>query len=164
MSETDCALAADAKVETPEGPMAIRAVAGKAIAVFTRDPNGRVRFRMMQNVRKILEQQPVLKLTFENGRTVRVGPTQVLFKNGMVACRAAALSVGDDLECAFHFPAGYEFTDDRTHTRRVSSRCLRLTAIEPGGTADLYALSVHQSQCFMVTAGVLCKAEEAAAP
>ncbi len=162
MSASDCALAADAKVETPEGPMAIRTVAGKAIAVFTREPGGRMRFRMMQNVRKILEQQPVLKLTLENGRTVRVGPAQVLFKNGMVACRADALCVGDDLESAFHFPAGYEFSDDRTHTRRVSSRCLRLTAIEPGGSADLYAVSVHESQCLMVTAGVLCKAEDAA--
>ena len=143
--------------------MAIRTVAGKAIAVFTRDAARRMRFRMMHNVRKLLEQQPVLKLTLENGRSVRVAPAQVLFKKGMIACRADAVSPGDELECAFHFPAGYEFADDRAQMRRTSSGCLRVTAIEPAGTADLYALSVHASQCLMLSAGVLCKAEDAPA-
>ena len=159
MSRPVCALAADTKVETPEGAMAIRTVVGKAIAVFTREPAGRVRFHMMLNVRKTAEQQPVLKITLENGQAFRVGPDQVLFKHGMVECRADALQVGDQLEPAFHFPAGYEFHDDLTGGSRPSSASLRIEHIEAGGTADIYSLNVNQTGCFFLTAGVLCKAE-----
>ena len=43
----ECALAADTKVETPEGALTIKGLAGKVVAVFTRDADGRVRFRLM---------------------------------------------------------------------------------------------------------------------
>ena len=87
----ECAVAADTKVETPEGGLTIKSLAGKAVAVFTRDGDGRVRFRMMLDIRKSAEQQPVLKITLENEMSFRVGPEQVLFKQGMVEARAAAL-------------------------------------------------------------------------
>lgn len=159
MSRPVCALAADTKVETPEGAMAIRAVAGKAIAVFTRELSGRVRFRMMLNVRKVGDEQPVLRVTLENRHAFRVGPEQVLFKKGMVECRADALQIGDELEPAFHFPAGYQFRDD-AGTSTTSSASLHITAVEPGGVAEIYSLSVNQTGCFYLTAGALCKAEE----
>ncbi len=152
-------LAAETKIETPEGPMTVRAAAGKAIAVFTRDGEGHVRFRLMRNVRKTLEQQPVLKITLENGRAFRVAAAQVLFRRGMQECAAEAVRVGDDLECVFHFPAGYAFTDDHNGSLRESNHCLRVVAVEPGGSADLYALEVNASRCFMLSAGVLCKAD-----
>ncbi len=162
MSDGVCALAADTKVETPEGSMAIRTVAGKAIAVFTRTLQGRVRFRLMQNVRKTAEQQPVLKITLETGQSFRVAPQQVLYKKGMEECPAAALQVGDLLEAAFHFPQGYQFQDDPSGAAVQSNACWRVTGIEPAGTADLYALSVNQSEWFVLAAGVFCKAEESA--
>ena len=159
MSDAVCGLAADTKVETPEGALAIRTVAGKAIAVFTRDPSGRVRFRVMQNVRKTAEQQPVLKVTLETGQSFRVAPDQVLFKKGLAECRADALQVGDALEPAFTYPDGYQFADDRTGGERASGARLRVMGIEPGGTADIYSLGVNQTGCFFLSAGVLCKAE-----
>ena len=158
MSDRVCALAADTKVETPEGAMAIRAVAGKAIAVFTREA-GRVRFRMMLDVRKLAEQQPVLKITLETGESFRVAAEQVFYKKGMVECRADALRIGDHLEATFHYPEQYQFIDDTTGETRSSPAALRVTEVGSGGTADLYTLGVKQTGCFFLTAGVLCKAE-----
>jgi phage terminase large subunit-like protein len=157
MSPDVCGLAADTKVETPEGAMAIRAVAGKAIAVFTRE-QGRVRFRLMQNVRKVAEQQPVLRITLENGHSFRVAPYQVLFKKGMVECPASALEPGDALEPAFTYPEGHRFRDDADGGERDSDASLRIGAVAAGGTADVYTLGVNQTGCFFLTAGVLCKA------
>jgi hypothetical protein len=154
-----CAVAADTKVETPEGGLTVKSVAGKAVAVFTRDADGRVRFRIMRDVRKVAEQQPVLKITLENGQSFRVGPEQVLFKKGMIECRADALRSGDELVPAFHFPEGYQFHEDGTGTARESLGSWRVTAVEPGGAADIYVLGVNKTGCFFVTAGVLCKAE-----
>lgn len=163
MSVGACAVAADTKVETPEGAMAIRTVAGKAIAVFTREPSGTVRFRLMLNVRKTAEQQPVLKITLENGQSFRVGPDQVLFKKGMVECRADTVGPGDLLEPAFHYPDSYPFRNDASGSEQPSVAGWRVTAVEPGDAADLYSLGVNQTECFFLTAGVLCKAEGAAA-
>lgn len=159
----DCAVAADTKVETPEGALSIKSLAGKAVAVFTRDADGRVRFRSMLDIKKAAEQQPVLKITLENGMSFRVAAEQVLFKNGMVETRAGALSAGDALVPAFHFPEGYRFRVDGSSAERASTASLRVTAVEPGGTADVYTFGVNQTGCFFVSAGVLCKAAGAAA-
>jgi hypothetical protein len=155
---TDCAVAANTKVETPEGGLTIKSLAGKAVAVFTRDGDGRVRFRMMHDIRKSAEQQPVLKITLENGMSFRVGSEQTLFKKGMVEVRAAALRVGDALVPAFHLPEGYRFRVDGSNEERESTASLRVTAIESDGTADLYTFGVDKTGCFFVSAGVLCKA------
>jgi hypothetical protein len=159
MSTRVCGLAAETKVETPEGAMAIRTVAGKSIAVFSREPSGRVRFRMMQNARKVGEQQPVLKLTLRNGQSFRVAPEQVLFKKGLVECRADALQVGDALEPAFTYPEGYQFRSDPEGGEHTSDASLHVASIEAAGTADVYSLGVNQTGCFFLTAGVLCRAE-----
>jgi hypothetical protein len=156
-----CALAVDTKVETPEGALTIKGISGKAVAVFTREPDGRIRFRMTLNSRKVAEQQPVLRITLENGQSFRVGRDQVVFKKGMVECRADALQSGDELVPAFHYPEGYEFRDDVAGARRVSSQSLQVRSVEDAGTADLYTLGVRDTGCFFVSAGVLCKAESA---
>ena len=161
MSSEVCALAADTRVETPEGAMTIRSVAGKAIAVFTRDGGGRTRFRMMQDVRKLAEQQPVLTITLESGHAFRVAPQQVLYKAGMIECRADALQDGDALEPMFHYPAAYRYRDDVTASERASAASLTVARVEPGGSADLYGLRVNQTGCFFLSAGVLCKADAA---
>jgi hypothetical protein len=158
-----CGLAAETKVETPEGGLAIRTVVGKAIAVFTQETTGRVRFRMMQNVRRVAEQQSVLTVTLETGQTFRVAPYQVLLKTGLVEGRADLLRAGDVLASAFHYPPGYRFRDDVSAGERESVAGLRVASIAPGGTADIYSLNVHQTGCFCLTAGVLCRAEAAAA-
>ena len=160
----DCAVAADTKIETPEGALTVRSVAGKAVAVFTRDCTGRVRFRMMRDVTKLGEQQPVLKIALENGMSFRVGPEQVLFKVGMVESRADALAAGDALVPAFYFPAGYRFHTDGGGADCESTASLRVVAVTPGGTADIYTMGVDKTGCFFVSAGVLCKAAGAPMP
>ncbi|MFQ5665877.1 MAG: hypothetical protein ACE5I7_05530 [Candidatus Binatia bacterium] len=160
MRDAVCGLAAETKVETPEGAMAIRTVVGKAIAVFTREEGGRTRFRMMRNVRKVAEQQPVLTITLESGQSFRVAPEQVLFKKGMVECRADALRAGDHLEPSFAYPEGYRFTDEVDGGERQSTASLRVVNIKAGGSADIYTLGVNRTGCFFLTVGVLCKAEK----
>lgn len=153
-----CALAGDAKVETPEGALPVRTLVGKNVSVFTREPSGRVRFRLMLDVRKLAEQQPVVKVTLETGVAFRVAPAQVLYKKGMVECQAATLHPGDELEPAFHYPEAYEYRDDLAATQRTSPRALRVTAVAADGVADLFTFAVNQTGCFFLTAGVLCKA------
>lgn len=154
-----CAIAADTKLETPEGPMMAKNVVGKTIPVFTRESDGRIRFRMIINARKVAEQQPVLKIVLETGGSFRVAPEQVLFKKGMIECRADELRAGDDLEPAFHYPQGYEFQNDLTQTQEVSRQAWKTINVEPDGTADIYSLGVRETGCFMLSAGVLAKGE-----
>jgi len=113
---------------------------------------------VMLDVRKVAEQQPVVKVTLETGAAFRVAPSQVLFKKGMVECPVAALQAGDELEPAFHYPEGYEYRDDVAGASRTSPRALRVTAVAPDGVADLFTFGVNQTGCFFLTAGVLCKA------
>jgi hypothetical protein len=161
MSTERCALAAETKLETPEGPLTVRGLAGKSVPVFTRDDSGRVRFRMMHNIRKVAEQVPVLKITLETGRALRVAPDQVLYRKGMAEARAADLRGDDGLEPMFHYPDGYGYLDSKTGTERTSERAVRVAHVEDGGTADLYAVAVAGPGCFFVAAGVLCKGEPA---
>lgn len=162
MSQPVCALAGDTKIETPEGAMTLKTVAGKAIPVFTRDVDGRVRFRMVLNARKVSEQQPVLKVTLETGQSFRVGADQVLFKKGMLESRADSLQAGDELVPAFHYPDGYEYADDRAGSQVTSAAAWRVAKVEAAGAADIYSLGVNKTGCFFLSAGVLCKAESAA--
>lgn len=159
MSESPCALAADTKLETPEGALTVRGLAGKSVAVFTREPSGRVRFRMMLDVRKLAEQQPTLRIALDNGHSFRVGPSQILFKKGMAECRADALKPGDELVPAFSYPEAYAYRDDRSGAERISQGSIRVAGVEPDGSADLYTLGVNQTGCFFLSAGILCKAD-----
>ena len=153
------AIAADTKVETPEGAMTIRAAAGQAIAVLTKATDDKRLFRLMNDVQKIADGQPVLRITLENGLSFRVGPDQILFAHGMVERRAGDLTAGTALESAFHFPAGHRYKDAQGN-ERVSTGAWQVTGVEPAGSADTYRLRVHQTGTFFVSAGVLCKADE----
>ncbi|MBI3785436.1 MAG: hypothetical protein HY270_18745 [Deltaproteobacteria bacterium] len=159
MNEVVCALAPETKIETPEGALTVKTVAGKPISVFTREPSGRVRFRRVLDAHKTSDQQPVLKVTLDNGASFRVGREQVLYRKGMLECRADDLAVGDQLEPAFHFPEGYQFHSDTGEGLSLSPGGWRVTKTEPGGVADLYSLGVNQTGCFFLAAGVLCKAD-----
>lgn len=151
------AVAADTKVETPEGSMTIRAVAGQAIAVLTMK-EGKHLFRLLKNVEQIAAQQPVLRIVLENGLSFRVGPEQVVYKQGMVETRAADLKVSDALESAFHFPSGHQYKD-AAGTARTSTGAWQVKSVDSGGNADVYRVSVNQTGTFFLSAGVLCKAD-----
>jgi hypothetical protein len=162
MSEVrNSGVAADTKVETPEGSMTIRICAGKAIPVLTRNEENAILFRMMLDVRKIAEGHPVLKVTLENGSAFRVAPEQVLYLADRRTLPASRVQVGAALLPAFHYPAGYQYRTD-AGAELVSDQTLRVAKVEPAGTAEIYALSVHETGCFFLAAGVLCQADPAA--
>lgn len=154
-----CGVAADTKVETPEGSMTVRACAGKAIPVLTRNAENQILFRMMREVRKVADAHPVLAVTLESGESFRVAPEQILFSADMQPIPASQLKEGAALMPAFHFPAGYQYRTDGGE-ERVSDHALKITRIQPGGTAEIYALGVNQTACFFLAAGVLCEAEK----
>lgn len=158
----ECALAPDTKIETPEGALTVKGLAGKNVAVFTREDGGRVRFRPLHNARKVAEAQPVIKIVMENGLSFRVGAAQILYRKGLQEARADGLVVGDELEPAFHFPAGYRFRDDNSGEERESTFAWRIARIESAGNADLYSFAVSQTGKFFLSAGVLAKADDSA--
>jgi hypothetical protein len=152
-----CAVAADTKLETPEGPLTVKTVGASPTSVMTRTDEGAVRFAM-SSVRKIADAQPVLRIALDNGRALRVGAEQVLLGPAQREIPAAALHAGDELLNVFVFPAGYEYrTDDGDVVR--SNGTVRVTAIEPGGTADLYTVTVARTGRFVFSSGVIGKAE-----
>jgi len=161
MSEGICGLAGETKVETPEGGLTVRGLAGKNVSVFTREPEGRVRFRRMLNVRAVGADQPLVRITLDSGAAFRVVPSQVLYKKGMVEARADELKAGDELIPTFHYKEGYEYLDDSAGAVTPSAESIKVAAVEPAGTGEVFTLGVNRTGNFFVSAGVLCKAESA---
>ena len=153
-----CAIAADTKLETPEGPLTVKTVGASPTSVMTRTDDGQVRFAMATAVRKVAETQPVIRIALDNGRVLRVGAEQTLLGANGDEIRAAALRVGDELLSAFAFPVGYEYhTDDGQP--RTSTGTVAVAAVEPAGEADLYSLQVPRTGRFVFSSGVIGTAE-----
>ena len=151
---TTCAVAADTKLETPEGPLTVKTIGASPTPVMTRDDDGAVRFAMTSEVRVVGAAQPVLRIALANGRALRVGADQVLLGPDGAERRAGDLQAGEALLDAFAFPAGYEYRTDAGETR-VSDGCVVIATIAPGGDADLYALRVARTGRFVFSAGVI---------
>lgn len=152
-----CALAADTKLETPEGPLTVRTVGASPTPVMVRGADGRVRFAMSRDVRITASAQPVLRITLDNGRAVRLGAAQVLLGPDGAERRAGDLEAGDALLSAFAFPVGYAYRADGG-AERVSDGCVRVASIADGGTADLYGLAVGPGIPFVLSCGLLGRA------
>jgi hypothetical protein len=153
-----CAIAADTKLETPEGPLTVKTVGTSPTSVMTRTDDGQVRFAMTSAVRKVAEAQPVVRIALENGRALRVGAEQILLAADQREIPAAALRAGDELLNAFAFPVGYEYrTDDGQN--RTSTGTVKVVAVEPAGEADLFSLKVDRTGRFVFSSGVIGKAE-----
>src|SRR5262249_41409108 len=103
---TTCAIPADTKLETPEGPLTVKTVGASPTSVMTRTDDGMVRFAMSSEVRKVAEAQPVLRVTLDNGRALRVGAAQILLTHELREVTAGDLHAGDALLNAFAFPVG----------------------------------------------------------
>jgi len=154
-----CAVAADTKLETPEGPLTMRTVAKTPCSVMTRTDDAKTRFHMTYEARVVGEAQPTLRITLENGLSVRVGEEQILFKEGMEEVRAGHIKPGDQLVSAFAFPDGYVYrTDDGEE--RTSRGTVEVRSVEPAGTADVYAFGVNRTGRFVFSAGLLGKADD----
>ncbi|GIW43326.1 MAG: hypothetical protein KatS3mg077_0608 [Candidatus Binatia bacterium] len=154
----ECGLAAETQVETPEGPMEIRKVAGKQIPVFTRESSGRVRFRLMRDVRLRASAVPVLKVRLDNGGWFRALPRQGVFLQNLECATLDQIRPGTLLCPAFHYPPGYRYRTDGGD-EQVSAAGWQVVAIEPDGEADVYSLTVFPERCFFVSAGVLLRSD-----
>jgi hypothetical protein len=152
-----CAVAADTKLETPEGPLTVKTVGTSPTAVMTRTDDGQIRFAMSSAVEKVGEAQPVLRIALVNGRTLRVGAAQLLCGPDGSERPAGELAAGDALLDAFAFRPGYEYRTDAGELR-VSDGCVAIATITPGGEADIYALRVSRTGRFVFSAGVIGKA------
>ncbi len=146
-------IAYNTKLETPEGPFTVKTVLKSPTAVMTRADDGTVRF-VMSKMGEVSEKQAVLALTLENGRSLRVGPEQVLLKKGMVEVAAKDLKAGDRLEAVFTFPDGYTYKSD-TGDEIESDGCVGISAIGAGGEADIYSLTIERTGRFAFSAGVI---------
>jgi len=160
MPDEVCAVAADTKVETPEGPLPIRSLATTPTAVLTRTDAGLVRFAMIRGAHKVEGMRAVLRITLDNGLSFRVAPSQVLLKRGMIETNAGEVRAGDELESAFCFPEGYVYCadDQREVTARAS---VGVRHVEPAGEAEVYGFCVNLTGRFAFSCGVLAKAEQA---
>jgi hypothetical protein len=157
MNDEPCQVAADTKLETPEGPLTIATIARTPVSVLTRDASGKARFAMTKEHLQLEERRPVLRVTLAGGHSFRVGEGQVLFRPGGQEVRAAEVRAGDELESAFAFPAGYVYRTDAGE-EMTSTGGVRVTAVEPAGEAEVYGLCVNFTGRFVLSAGVLAKA------
>jgi hypothetical protein len=154
-----CSIAADTKLETPEGPLTIKTVGGSPTSVMTRTDDGLVRFAMSTDVHKVAEARPVLRIVLDNGRAFRVGADQILLAGPEPhEVRAGDLRAGDALLGAFVFPLGYAYRTDAGE-ERLSQGTVAVTAVEPSGEADIYSLKVPRTGRFVFASGAIGKAE-----
>lgn len=152
-----CAVAADTKLETPEGPLTVKTVGASPTPVMVRDADGRVCFAMARDVRIVAPAQPVVRIVLDNGRALRLGGDQVLLGPDGAERRAGTLAPGDALQSAFAFPVGYAYRTDAGE-ERVSDGCVRVASVADGGTADLYSLAVPADVPFVLSCGLLGRA------
>ncbi len=152
-----CAVAADTKLETPEGPLTVKTVGASPTPVMVRGADGRVRFAMSRDVRVVGSSLPVLRIALDNGRALRLGAEQVLLGPDGTERRAGDLQVGDALLTAFAFPVGYSYRTD-SGEMRMSDGCVTVASIADGGAADVYSLAVSTGTPIVFSCGLLGRA------
>lgn len=153
-----CAIAADTKLETPEGPITVKTVLKSPTAVMTRGDDGQVRFAMTSGAQVVGAALPVLVIELDNGRTLRVGGDQVVLAHGMREVAVRDLRPGDRLENVFSFPPGYAYKTDAGE-ELVSDGAVGVAAVRPAGEAEVHSMRVEGVGRFVFSAGILGKAD-----
>ncbi len=154
-----CALAADAKLETPEGPLTVKTVGAAPTPVMVLGEDGERglaehAFAMSEEVHVVATAQPVLRLVLDTGRAVRLGAEQVLLDGSGVACRVGDLVDGVRLRSAFAFPVGYQYLTD-AGASCVSDGCVGVASVGDGGVADIYSLRLGRGSRFVLSCGLV---------
>lgn len=148
-------LTAQAQVEAIDGPNDVGALEGKSMPILTRLPNGKIGFRMMGKFVKAPEPKPVVKVTLENGRSVRVGEEQIFFTKDGREVAAKDLKAGDALVPSWHYPPGYVPPDVE---RRPDDGALLVSAVANDGLDEVFHAPIRETGIFFLTIGPLCKA------
>src|SRR6058998_1607032 len=99
-------LAASCMVETAEGPVPIAETPGKGFPVLTRLPSGRLGFRQLLRV-NAGGPVPLVRVVLTTGQAVLSARGHPFYRAGMQPVPAGQLTAGDQLETAWHYPAGY---------------------------------------------------------
>jgi len=145
-------LAADAMVETAEGPVAMRDTPKKGFAVMTRMPDGTLGFRQLIRLEE-KDDVALVRITFDNGHTVVAGRDHLFFGVERGPVPASELAPGDLLETAFRYPEGYLPTGlDET----PAAWGIRVTRVEDAATGPVLFGTVRDTHRLYLTAGVLC--------
>jgi hypothetical protein len=148
---------AESLIETVDGPVAIGTLVGKSMPVMTRVADGRIGFRLLTKIAVTASGVTVLRVTFDNGRSVVVDASHVFYGRGGVERPVAALVPGEPLDSFAHYPEGYVYRRmDGTTVTSVGAWCV--AEVEPAGTADVLGGVVNETGRYFVSAGVLCKA------
>jgi hypothetical protein len=147
-------LAADALIEAIDGRR-WSVAGGKSMPILTRLPNGKLG-RMMGKFAKSPAPCHVVRVTLENGQSIRTGLEQVFFRKGMEEVRAAELEPGDSLEPAWDYRTEYRPPD--LQDSRPADGTLRLVAVVPDGEAETFSAPIRETGKFFATCGALLKA------
>jgi hypothetical protein len=149
-------LTAEALVEAIDGPTKVGTLEGKSMPILTRLPNGKLGFRIMGKFAKAPSAGPAVRVTFENGQSVRVGVDQIFFRKGLAEVAAGDLQPGDALEPSWDYRDGYRPPD--LSERRAADGSLRVTSVSPDGEAETYSAPIRETGRFFLTCGALLKA------
>lgn len=157
-------LAADALVETIDGPVEIVKLAGKVMPVLTRFPGGELGFRMMTQIRELAAEAELIRLVNADGQSVRVGGDHVFVLADGTEVPAGRLRPGDRLESGWSYPPGYVLPDAGEYAAEVRGKPwqspVEIRAVEPAGAGPLYGASVRETKSYFLTFGARCRAQE----
>jgi hypothetical protein len=156
-------LAADALIETIDGPMEIVKLIGKTIPVLTRFPAGELGFRMMSQVREIAPEAPLVRLRNADHQVVIVGADHVFVDSAGREVRAAEVTAGMGLEAGWTYPGGYSIPDADEYSSAVRGRDwstpVLVLAREDAGHGPVYGATVAGTKSFFLTFGARCRAQ-----
>jgi hypothetical protein len=156
-------LASDALIETIDGPVEVDKLAGKAMPVLTRFPDGSLGFRMMREIRLVEPNGAMVELENGDGQTVRVGVAHVFVRSDGREVPAGDLAPGDRLEAGWSYPPGYELPDEQEYAAGVRGHpwkaAVMIVSVRPAGAGPLYGGSVNQTKGFFLTFGARCRAQ-----
>jgi hypothetical protein len=156
-------LAAEALVETIDGPVRIVELVGKAIPVLTRFRDGNLGFRMLREVRAVEPAAPLLEVTNQDGQIVAVGLEHVFVRSDGSEVRAGDLEIGEKLEPGWSYPSGYGIPAAPEYGSPVRGRpwqqAVVVTATRPLGEGALYGFSVNETKTYFLTFGARCRAQ-----
>lgn len=156
-------LAADALIETIDGPMEIVKLVGKTIPVLTRFSAGELGFRMMSQVREIAPEVPLVRIRNADGQVVVVGADHVFVDASGRDVRAGGVAPGVGLESGWTYPAGYAIPDAEEYSSAVRGNAWSTPVVvltrEDAGSGPVYGGSVAGTKSFFLTFGARCRAQ-----
>lgn len=156
-------LAADALVETIDGPVRIVELVGKVMPVLTRFPDGSLGFRMMREIREIAPDAELVELVGSDGQRVRLGIDHVLVREDGSEVRAGDVRPGERLEPGWTYPAGYAVPDAGEYAPEVRGRPFErvvvVRSVEPAGQGPVFGFTVNETKRYFLTFGALSRAQ-----